>query len=147
MPPNGQPTRPSSQKNTYPLMVTLSQYVQTKQNGDKRNGGVAIYTTKKAHLCTKEEGTMQVACHMWPKYKISKRLRPLLFRLVSEASSDDEGVQHANTEKARNRCRPHFKGYGTHGTTSSVLSPTYAHKVAFTQEKKMAGSEIQSLQR
>lgn len=128
-------------------MVTLSQYVQTKQNGDKRNGGVAIYTTKKAHLCTKEKGTMQVACHMWPKYKISKRLRPLLFRLVSEASSDDEGVQHANTEKARNRCRPHFKGYGTHGTTSSVLSPTYAHKVAFMQEKKMAGSEIQSLQR
>lgn len=53
------PTRPSNQKNTYPLVVALSQYVQTKQNGGgERNGGSLftqqrrqVYVQKKSGQC------------------------------------------------------------------------------------------------
>lgn len=97
-----------------------------KQNGDKKECGVRYLHNKEGASMYKRRGdNAGRSPHVAKKQKSRKRLRPLLFRLASEASSDDESVHHADT-KQRDHYRPHIKGYGTQGTASAVSSPTYA---------------------
>lgn len=97
-------------------MVTVSQYVQTKRNGEKGTGEGSLFTQRRHVYVQKKRGSAQVTRQMWPKDA------NLETAVATAFSTSVPSLEWWWKNPARD-CWSHSKGCsGTQATPSSVVN-------------------------